>query len=415
VTPALTTLDLRREFDLLPVPLQDTAYPLLDQEGRPCGEGNATDKDAALAALVEMSVAACPYAGHRYQRPMNVSALRQVVRYWNEVLAWLPPLRVEFLAGSPGELPTLAELWKFAKALAAGPAYLARRAHQPLDSGELSPRIAVLFKLVQGVNLTINHFVDPGSAPFGSIVPPDLSTYAEEHELFLSASGGQRVCSGSARMIDLLLSSLLGRGGDMPRGSSQISGEFADVREAMPYGLQVAALEISLWLFAAQNELVLARLQSALGRTGASTEGRRAELAKALASAAANMPRDTDRLQLMPTPPRAATLVPELSSVLGQWLQGDESENLPTAARLLEAPSGPAGADLDQIMADYLALERAGLAVFSVIQARITRARGGSDDDARSSALISPADLCAVYPRALRSVLESWGDPQFRW
>ncbi|MGA9524368.1 MAG: hypothetical protein WBV82_23130 [Myxococcaceae bacterium] len=378
---------IQLEFELLPLPLSRIAYPVFDREGRACGEGNTSG--------ATMELARCPYPGHRKELPMNVSALRQVTQYWRDVLPWISALRQEYLARERRSTFNLSELWRFAKALAAAPAYLARRARQPIENGELSPRIAVLFKLVQGINLTINHLVDPGGARFCGEVPEGFVAWAEDHALFRSDSG--RVCSGPSGMIDTFLDAFFDpRAVSMPE-NPEANEDLEDVRASLDYGRSIATLELCLWLFATQNELILARYEEVL------SAGRDA-FHEAVETVTRVAPRDTDRLVLHPSPARARELVPDLGACLRDWLHREApGTDLMPFERLFAEPG--ALASIEDIEGDYGELEKAALAAFTLIQHRVAAARGGSEPQA-----ITAQQLVAIHPRCLRSVLDACPD-----
>lgn len=63
---------------------------MMDDEGRPISERRA---DAPVRAKVEMDTRECPYAGARQGRWMNMSALAQVSRHYNPVMAEIAAFR----------------------------------------------------------------------------------------------------------------------------------------------------------------------------------------------------------------------------------------------------------------------------------------------------------------------------------
>jgi hypothetical protein len=56
-----------------------------DEDGRPIAEHRAA---AALQSRVPMDLKICPYAGSRFkhERPMNTSALNQMLKHWDKIL-----------------------------------------------------------------------------------------------------------------------------------------------------------------------------------------------------------------------------------------------------------------------------------------------------------------------------------------
>jgi hypothetical protein len=174
-------------------------HEYLDVAGRPVGEGRA-----AAFRNVPTEMQSCPYAGsrHRHARPMNVSALRNILPGWDHILTMLSWLSHRYRAWSRKEVTTYDDLSLVVSAGVFLADFLVLRRHQPLGSGAIPLLISGLYKACLGFQLASflgairERFADEEPAPL-----PDAAgfyAYLEAHELLI---GEAEVCSGSAAMI----------------------------------------------------------------------------------------------------------------------------------------------------------------------------------------------------------------------
>jgi MFS transporter, DHA3 family, macrolide efflux protein len=172
---------------------------LKDTDQRPFAEGNATE---AARNGVSFTYKSSPYAGSRYGKEMNVSALSQMAKHWSVILADLAFLRTQYLQRhSLKHLKNLWNLWHFAHTATSIHAYLVRRSQNPFKSGDLPPRIGGLFKAAQGLFMTSQHMILSGR-PFDSVVnAKEFIEYIEANEIFTMPSTN-KVCSGPPHMMD---------------------------------------------------------------------------------------------------------------------------------------------------------------------------------------------------------------------
>lgn len=177
-------------------------HGVLDDEQRPLGEHRAP-KDLAGAAPTELK--RCPYPGSRHQHalPMNLSALRQTTRHWDEVASGLAALRQ--WCGGGAEPSDLGELWRQTAAAAVVPAFLLFRAdagQQPvIDAGT-----AVLFKASLGLKFlleqrALEELVATGGLD-GRRAADTLAEYSESSGWLV---GRQEVCAATPKMIQDVL------------------------------------------------------------------------------------------------------------------------------------------------------------------------------------------------------------------
>jgi hypothetical protein len=174
-------------------------HEYLDVAGRPVGEGRAA---AFRNVPTEMQV--CPYAGgrHHHAKPMNVSALRQMLPVWDDIVTMLAWLSQRYRARNKAEITTHDDLSLVVSAGAFLADFLALRRRQPLPSGAIPVLISGLYKVCLGFQLAT--LLASLKEQFTGQSPDPLSdaagfyAYVEAHELLI---GEAEVCAGSPAMI----------------------------------------------------------------------------------------------------------------------------------------------------------------------------------------------------------------------
>jgi hypothetical protein len=189
----------RDAFGLLDWIMSRQVHEYLDVAGRPVGEGRA-----AAFRDVPTEMQSCPYAGsrHHHARPMNVSALRNMLPVWDDTQTLLSWLGQRYRAWSGKEVATYDDLSLVVSAGVFLADILVLRQHRPLGSGDIPLLVSSLYKACLGLQLATflgamrERFANEGPTPL-----PDAAgfyAYLEEHELLI---GEAEVCSGSAAMI----------------------------------------------------------------------------------------------------------------------------------------------------------------------------------------------------------------------
>src|SRR5271166_5166633 len=117
-------------------------HEYLDVAGRPLGEGRA-----AAFRHVQTEMQPCPYAGSRYHhsKPMNVSALRQIMPAWDQIIAMLSWLGRRYRVRHQTEITTFEDLSLVTSAGVFLADFLVLRQHHPLQSGEIPVLISGLY------------------------------------------------------------------------------------------------------------------------------------------------------------------------------------------------------------------------------------------------------------------------------
>lgn len=249
------------------MPVYRLAHPALDAEDRQVGEANVFPAGLRIEVPTEWRV--CTYPGSRYldDFPMNVTALKTMIKEWKPLLAVTLQLRDAYLrrAGTGGlsqnasglartEL-TVGNLMVLSSLIMALPAYLLAHPEHPVPNGQLHPLFSSLFRIVDGVRLVTYRKLyqsdDGGSAlPSDLIRAADIYPFADAEGLFLSVHG---VCAGSRAMIEEFLRALVD--GECRPGADvglapEVTRGMAEHESALTYGLlalRVYALAFSIW------------------------------------------------------------------------------------------------------------------------------------------------------------------------
>lgn len=254
----------------LVVPVYRVAHPTLDSEGRQVGEANVFPAPLRLDVPTEWRE--CQHAGSRFQdaQPMNVSALRSMVRHWKPAMALLSRLRAVYLRRCPlaGRGWTVGEMQRLTGFVLAAPAWLLMQAGSPVANGALDPMLSSLYRVVDGVRMVMHRmlFTDDHEAsrpPSTTITADEIYAYAERNTAFLSDHG---VCAGPKLMIQELLRVLcdgLPDDADAPDFGPQVQVVLAEADRVLDYamlGLQAYAVVFSLWPTMARSYEALAAL-----------------------------------------------------------------------------------------------------------------------------------------------------------
>src|SRR6516165_1775623 len=152
-------------------------HEYLDVAGRPLGEGRT-----AAIQHVHTEMQSCPYAGsrHHHTKPMNVSALRNIVPVWDEIVRILAWLVQRYRDRKKKEITTYEDLTLVASAGAFLADFLVLRRHQPLRSREIPVLISGLYKVCQGFQLAT--FLGSTHARGANRAPAHLPSAADFYE-----------------------------------------------------------------------------------------------------------------------------------------------------------------------------------------------------------------------------------------
>jgi hypothetical protein len=200
----------RDAFQVLDWIMSRHVHEYLDVAGRPVGEGRA-----AAFAHVKTEMQSCPYAGsrHRHAKPMNVTALRQIMPVWEQVITMLSWLSQRYRARNLKEVTSYEDLSLVTSAGVFLMDFVALRRHNPLGSHEVPVLISSLYKVCLGFQLAA--FLGAMQERFaGETSPPHLPDaigfydYLEAQGLLI---GEAEVCSGPPAMIMEAYDAMTGR------------------------------------------------------------------------------------------------------------------------------------------------------------------------------------------------------------
>jgi hypothetical protein len=242
----------------LVVPIYRIAHLALDTEGRQVGEANVFPMQLRLDVATEWRT--CHSAGSRYRDdlPMNITALKSMVKYWKETLSVLVRVREAYLQRFPQARSgwTVGDMQRLSALVLTLPTYLLMRAVNRVENGQLHPVFSSLFRVTDGVRMTMHRMLftsanEPARAPQARISAAEIYSYAERNTVFLSDHG---VCAGPKAMIEEFLRVLVDGEPVDDAGAMTLSGSVSagldDLDGAFDYGLlglQAYAVAFSLW------------------------------------------------------------------------------------------------------------------------------------------------------------------------
>ena len=272
------------------VPVFRIAHPALDADGRQVGEANVYPPPLRLDQDTEWRV--CQYPGSRYrdELPMNVTALKAMIKYWKPILLATLAVRAELQPRLAARSPwTIGELHVLSCAVLALPAFqlLQRggRAPQP----PIDPILSSLFRITDGIRMTTYDMlfsIEHTRRADEPLTAAALFEQAEHRGLLVSTTG---VCAGPAHLIQEFLATAVDgvvpaglAGLALPPGVLAVLGELPDAIDYALYGMQSWGVSDALWLAMSRAyEAVIGTLDAAAApRPGEPEDGDRgAELA----------------------------------------------------------------------------------------------------------------------------------------
>jgi hypothetical protein len=237
-------------------------HPALDADGRQVGEANVFPPRLRLDAETEWRV--CQYSGSRYRddRPMNVTALKAMIKHWKPMMLALVEVRAELLrriaAGtqrSTGHRWAVADMHMLSAVVLSLPAYALMKRGGTSPQPPLHPVLSSLFRITDGIRMTTHEmmFLSPERTrdPHEVITAADLYSFAERNGTFLSDHG---VCAGPRAMIDEFLAIAFDgtrvEGADAIEFSPDVRALLDELPRAVDYGLvglQVWGITRTVW------------------------------------------------------------------------------------------------------------------------------------------------------------------------
>jgi hypothetical protein len=259
------------------------AHPALDADGRQVGEANVFPRGLRLDRETEWRV--CQYAGSRYrdEAPMNVTALKAMVKHWKPMMQVLLEVHGALRQRLPRSRDgwTVGDLHLFSGVVLSLPAFPLMLGGGSSPQAPIDPVLSSLFRITDGVRMTTHLMLflsdERTRSPEEPTTATDLYEFAERNNLFISTHG---VCSGPRTLIDEFLGVVFDgtqvRGADGLALSSEVQQLLSRLPDAIDYallGLQSWAVSRSVWLAMSRAYRVLRTVLD--GSPGDSPLGRR--------------------------------------------------------------------------------------------------------------------------------------------
>jgi hypothetical protein len=239
------------------VPLFRIAHPALDADGRQVGEANVYPSRLRLDRETEWRV--CQYPGSRYrdEMPMNVTALKAMIKHWKPIMATILEVRgaLQTRLGLARDRWTIGELHTLACAVLAVPTFELVKRGGPSPQVPLHPILSSLFRITDGIRMTTYDMlfaIEHTRRADEVMTAAELYAHAETHAVLIGTTG---VCAGPRPLIDEFLATAVD--GEPAASTAQLElpdelrAVLADLPDAIDYGLyamQAWGVSLSVWL-----------------------------------------------------------------------------------------------------------------------------------------------------------------------
>jgi hypothetical protein len=226
-----------------------TAHVALDADERQVGEANVWPPRLRLECPTEWRV--CQYPGSRYRdkAPMNVTALKAMIKHWKPIMAVILAVRGELQArlGLPQAPWTIGDLHVLSCVVLGLPAFQLMKRGGTSPQPPLHPVLSSLFRITDGVRMTTEDLMfrveDPHRAD-KPITAAELYARAEQRGLLIGATG---VCAGPRHMMDEFLATVAD--GVPPEGIAELAlpAEVAELLSELPAAIEYGLHGIGVW------------------------------------------------------------------------------------------------------------------------------------------------------------------------
>ena len=186
---------------------------LMGIDGRQLGEANT--RPIVFNRDIPAEVQVCKYAGTRYGKEINISALRVAMQHFYDAASITVAVRechMKRLGKAVSEVPGAWDLYVISRAAVALISYRYRYGTTPLNE-EIPNDLSSLYKLVTGVFVIFREMTRvayPGAKENKPFTGEELYKYADSNYMFSSAKN--MVCAGSvAKITEFLELAIQGR------------------------------------------------------------------------------------------------------------------------------------------------------------------------------------------------------------
>jgi len=248
------------------VPVFRIAHPALDDDDRQVGEANVYPP--ALRLDRETEWRACQYPGSRYRddKPMNVTALKAMIKHWKPMMAAILAVRAELAErfGPRSGRWTVGELHALASVVLAVPAFQLMQGGGATPQPRLHPVLSSLFRITDGIRMTTHHMLfapDPTHRADELLSGDELFAYAERYNLLLGETG---VCAGPAHLIREFLSVAVDGHPAERAAPDELALDVRGLLARLPAALDYGLLGLEAWCVAASAWFAVSRAYEAL-------------------------------------------------------------------------------------------------------------------------------------------------------
>jgi len=233
--------------------------------GRQIGENNTSPEIYKEDIPTEHKQ--CKFAGTRYGRQINVTALKEVMSVWDDVQQLTTMLRNHYLKFRGYDNPrfNLVQSYVFSKVGPAYSAYLARRRKNPIKNGSIDALGATFFTLGVGPFMVVRALMEKGDLL--PLEPQPLSAdilydATDASGALVSAAG--KGCAGSPRLIHDFIDVVMNGTYDKPLDSLEAKRAFDAIDNwtvFYSYVFATARLELLIKLYQALSAQTLLALK----------------------------------------------------------------------------------------------------------------------------------------------------------
>jgi hypothetical protein len=234
------------------------AHSAVDEDGRQIGEANVYPTRLRVDQETEWRV--CQYSGSRYRdaAPMNVTALKAMIKHWKPMMLTMLEARAYLKARLPRSQGswTVGDLHTFVNVVLTLPAYLLLKGGGQVPQPPLHQVLSSLFRITDGIRMTTHEMLfltsERGRSPSDVVSAEQLYDFAERYGLLMTDTG---VCAGPKTLIDEFLVTVCDgvpvEGGAELVLPAQVQGLLDELPKAVDYGLyalQVWTVVRSVWM-----------------------------------------------------------------------------------------------------------------------------------------------------------------------
>lgn len=243
--------------DELPFFLRDSKVHLWnshDVDGRPFGELLASE---AARKGVEFEVRPAKYPGVRNGTGVNLSGLRPMTKFWDEIIADTDFVRSRFMARYGLKELTYLHVWQLGKVLADLSSFIyVRRGHV---SEGIPVRISGMFRAIIGVVSVCEGLITRGTSPLAPASTGPIVALAEEGAFL---SNGGRSCAAPIHMVEQFTDTVIH--GAKASGPSAVEELVGDVDLFLRYAELSLLWDLTSQLYRAKTRVLADRAMSLL-------------------------------------------------------------------------------------------------------------------------------------------------------